>query len=555
MFKTLRSRLLFAVLLLSASVSGASLTAAATPAPAEAERLNGPAWQNSWGRGMVLYEVFVGSFLDSNGDGVGDLKGLINSLDYLNDGQKQTTTDLGVEGLLLLPLFPAGSNYGEDPTDFEKIAPVYGTIDDFRSLIKAAHHRGLKVLIDLPLNQTSDLNPWFLSSTAGPFVPRREWYVWRSDDPGWRQPRDGGEPVWHHRPGGFFFGQLGPDRPDLNWNNSAVQDEMARIAAFWLDLGVDGLRLGGIRYLVETGPGPGQMDTPATHEALLQFSGRLRRSKPGTLLIGDVEAPLSTMATYFGPTEDLGAGAEIPVILDAPMSQAVALALAQSDPGPVAETLRAAAETLPEGAWTAPYVQSRHLPRLPGQLGGDRSRLGLAAALLLTIPGTPILFYGEELGLPSGPGTDAPAHGAPFPWTSDRGCGFSTNLPWTGFTVPCTQINAAGARADQTSLFHRYQAWIRLRTVHSALREGSLSLLSPGAENHSVLLFLRSTKEETLLVAHNFGSASADWGPLRLPAGQLELLLGDPETGATGWDGGTFRGKLPARGSAVWLLK
>jgi glycosidase len=200
-------------------------------------RAEPPAASPDWARGAVFYEIFVRSFADSDGDGIGDLAGLTGRLDYLNDGDPGTAADLGVDALWLMPVFESPSYHGYDVVDYERIDREYGTLADFEKLLVEAHRRGIRVIVDLVMNHTSAQHPWFVESAASAASPRRDWYVWRSDDPGWTQPWGGTNPTWHERNGAFYYGVFWGGMPDLNFATPAVREEMKRLAKLWLDRG------------------------------------------------------------------------------------------------------------------------------------------------------------------------------------------------------------------------------------------------------------------------------------------------------------------------------
>src|SRR5512140_3005185 len=203
-----------------------------------------------WWDGAVFYEIFVRSFQDSNGDGIGDLAGLTSRLDYLNDGDPKTTTDLGVDAVWLMPVFDSPSYHGYDTTDYEKIDADYGGDAQFDAFVAAAHARGIKVMLDLVVNHTGSGHPWFADSASSPTSARRDWYVWSPTDLGWTQPF-GSAGTWHPMNGAFFYGVFWGGMPDLNFRNAEVQAEVKRIASLWLARGVDGFRLDAARHLVE----------------------------------------------------------------------------------------------------------------------------------------------------------------------------------------------------------------------------------------------------------------------------------------------------------------
>ncbi|HWC65519.1 MAG TPA: alpha-amylase family glycosyl hydrolase, partial [Thermoanaerobaculia bacterium] len=249
--------------------------------------------------GRVFYEVFVRSFQDSDGDGIGDLGGLISRLDYLNDGNPDSATSLGVDGIWLMPVFRSPSYHGYDTADYETINPDYGSDADFRRLLDEAHRRGMKVIVDLVVNHTSAEHPWFVDAASSPSARHRDWYVWSPVDPGWTQPWGGATPTWHPLGGAFFYGVFWGGMPDLNFRNPEVRAEIERIAALWLARGVDGFRLDAARHLVEDGPGPLQTDTPETHAYWKEFAESVRAVKPDATLVGEIWSDTATIAPYY----------------------------------------------------------------------------------------------------------------------------------------------------------------------------------------------------------------------------------------------------------------
>ena len=218
--RLLRSALPFALLLtLSCTTTpqahaGKQRSVRSAPAPPAVVQ-----WQHDWANGAVFYEIFVRSFRDSNGDGVGDLNGLIEKLDYLNDGNPATTTDLGIEGIWLMPVFQSPSYHGYDTIDYETIEQDYGTNADFARLLEEAHKRGIRVIVDLVVNHSSNFHPWFAESASSPSSPKRNWYVWSNVRLGWFQPWGGNNPTWHERNGAYYYGVFWSGMPDINWTH------------------------------------------------------------------------------------------------------------------------------------------------------------------------------------------------------------------------------------------------------------------------------------------------------------------------------------------------
>jgi alpha-amylase len=512
------------------------------PAAAEA-RAAGP----EWAEGAVFYEVFVRSFADSDGDGVGDFRGLTARLDYLNDGDPRTTADLGVEALWLMPVFESPSYHGYDVVDYRAIDREYGTEEDFDRFLAEAHRRGIRVIVDLVVNHSGQGHPWFQESDAAPGSPRRDWYVWRAEDPGWRQPWGDG-PTWHRGRHGFYYGVFWSGMPDLNYRNPAVREEMKGIAAHWLGRGLDGFRLDATRYLIEDGGGPGQSDTPGTREVLRELAEHARGRAPHAFLVGENWTETPIIASYFG-------GGGLTSNFNFPLAEAVIKGVESGQAEGIAGKLREMAELYPAGALDAPFLTNHDMTRLATTLRNDPAWLRSAAAVLLTLPGAPFLYYGEEVGLQNGRGTGDEFKRTPMPWDATPGGGFTTGKPWFDFAPGREEANVATQTGDPDSLLTHYRSWIRARQRSAALRRGGLRLVAEVPD--SVLAFVRELGDERVLVLHNLGPRVADIGPFhsagepeRLHASTGLSLRGLPEGAPTSW---TI--SLPTGGSAALRLR
>jgi alpha-amylase len=523
--------------------------AAPEPEPPSAFEAVAPAGPDEWWSGAVFYEVYLRSFADSDGDGVGDLRGLAAHLDDLRASGGADPGALGVDALWLMPVFPSPSVHGYDVTDYERIDPRYGTLDDFQALVEAAHRRGLRVVLDLPLNHTSSQHPWFQDSASGPTAAHRGWYQWSPKNPGWGQPWSFSTAAWHKRNGAFYYGLFWSEMPDLDYRNPAVRAEMERVVRLWLSRGVDGFRLDAVRFLVETGPGRGQASTPETHAYLKELSADARGARPDAALLGEVWSITEDIADYYGSGSD-----ELQLLLDFPVAAA---AVAAAKGGKVDELARVLAEVqryYPRGAVDAPFLTNHDQPRLATQLAGDPARLRLAAALLLTLPGSPVLYQGEELGQENGPGQEDEEKRLPISWDcAPPGHGFTTGTAWHAFGPDAGRACASAERADPGSLRSWYRTLIALRRATPSLRRGSLELVkAPGAPG-TVLAFLRRSGTEAVLVVHNAGPAAADTGVLRVAGERAEpLLTGEArlEREGDGW-----RATLPPLSSGVWRVR
>jgi glycosidase len=474
---------------------------------------------DDWFRDAVFYEVFVRSFNDSNGDGVGDLNGLTARLDYLNDGDPATGADLGVTALWLMPISPSPSYHGYDVTDYYDVNKDYGTMADFKRLVAEAHRRGMRVIIDLVLNHSSSRHPRFLAA-ADDTSPKRDWYVWKKSLPsGWRQPWSSGsspEYVWHAlRAGEYFYGLFYNGMPDLNYGNPAVQDEMITVAKHWLDAGADGFRLDAIRYLFESGPGKGQADTPETHAYLARFYQALKQHKPDCYLVGEIWTDLDTIASYLGSPRELDSA------FNFDMAGAVVGGVKDMNSGFINATQEVTLETYPKDAADATFLTNHDMDRIASLYGPDFDKLKLAASVLLTLPGTPYIYYGEEIGMP---GTKPDENiRKPMLWTDGEHAGFSTAKPWNAPARVRPGINVKAEAADPDSLLSHYRRLIRLRNDHVALRRGGYQAVR--LENKNIYAFLRRHEQQTLLVLHNFSPETASG--LQIPAEYKLKLLRD----------------------------
>jgi len=512
-------------------------------------------WRHDWVRDAVVYEIFVRSFADSDGDGVGDLPGLTARLDYLNDGDPSTERDLGVDALWLMPIFVSPSYHGYDVVDYTRIDPEYGTLEDFERFLEEAHRRGIRVIVDLVVNHTSSEHRWFEGACCSAASPYRGWYVWRPDDPGWTQPWGGTYPTWHPRGGEYYYGIFWGGMPDLEWRNPAVRMEMARIADLWLERGVDGFRLDATRHLVANGPGELQNDQPETHQYLQELAAHVRERYPEALLVGENWTDTAKIATYYGSTERIRGGDELPMSFDFPLAEAILTAVEEGSAEPVEETLREIAALYPPGVIDAPFLTNHDQVRVATRLAGDQTRLRLGASILLTLPGAPFLYYGEEIGLPNGPSGDDRDKRTPMPWQEApagepgaEGRGFTAGNPWYPFAPAGAGVSVAAQVDDPGSLLARYRDLIRVRHGSEALRSGDLELLAE--DTPAVLAYLRRAGREAVLVAHNLGSVSRTVTlSVEMPA--PEPLLVDPESALRPVPGG-LELTLAPRASGIW---
>jgi len=503
-------------------------------------------WDHEALRGDVFYQIFVRSFADSDGDGVGDFKGLTQKLDYLNDGDPATDSDLGIEGIWLMPIFESPSYHGYDTVDYLSIDHEYGTLEDFRAFLDAAHARGIRVIVDFVMNHSSAQHPWFRASASSLRSPYRDWYVWRAASPGWTQPWGDG-PVWHKNPfgdGTFYYGVFWSGMPDLNFAYAPVRSEMKRLAEHWRAFGVDGFRLDATRHLFANGPGDAQNDQPEAHTFLREFAGHLRDLAPDTILVGENWTKTDKIAAYYGDTTQVHGGDELPMSFNFPLADAIVEGIQQETSFGIREVLEEMAELYPKGVLDAPFLRNHDMVRLASELGAESAKQKLAAAILLTLPGVPFLYYGEEVGLQNGGADrDDRLKRTPMPWDASPGGGFTSGKPWFPFAPGRETENVAAQVSDKSSQLATYRRLVHLRASSDALRHGNLELLPSGGSD--LLAYVRRHGKNALLVVHNL---TAQEKSLELPPNitlDLESLFGQA-TVAQG------RLILPPRSSGVW---
>lgn len=487
---------------------------------------------HEWARGAVFYEIFVRSFADSNGDGNGDLNGLTAKLDYVSS--------LGADAIWLMPVFEAASYHGYDTVDYETIEKDYGTNADFQRFLEEAHRRGIRVIVDFVMNHTSSQHPWFLDSASATTSAKRDWYVWSSTNPGWTQPWGGNYPTWYLLNGSYYYAVFWSGMPDLNYRTPAVKDEMFRIARSWLNQGVDGFRLDATRYLIEDGPGAGQADTPETHQLLKDFSADVERTRPDAVLVAENTVDTPTLATYF---------ADVPMNFNFPLASAIVNGVNAGNANGIRDTLQAMIADYPSGAIDAPFLSNHDQTRIATVLGNDPGKLRDAAAILLTLPGAPFVYYGEELGMQNGPTPADESKRTPMPWSASGG--FTTGTPWFGYAPGIATSNVAAETDDPQSLLSYYRRWIDVRKRSEALLKGDIT---PFASSAQVLAFVRRIPGDSVLVIHNLGSTQTIAGPLPLAASSLEPLYADPGISTPTGGSGAWSVALPPHTSGVWRI-
>lgn len=480
-----------------------------------------------WQRG-IIYQIYPRSFMDSNGDGVGDLPGIIRKLDYLHD--------LGVNAIWLSPTFPSPmADFGYDVSDYTGVHPLFGTLSDMDHLIEQAHARGLKVLLDLVPNHTSDEHPWFTESRSSRENPKRDWYLWR--DPA----ADGGPPnnwlsvfggsawTFDKVTGQYYCHSFLSKQPDLNYRNPAVLDAMRGVLRFWLDRGIDGFRVDVIHRMIkdelfrDNPPNPRYVeggnpynallpthtaDLPAVHE-IIRAMREVLDEYDERMMVGEIYLPIERLMRYYG---EHGTGLHMPYnfqLLEVPWDAAV-----------IAATIDAYELALPQGGWPNWVLGNHDRPRVASRLGLPQARV--AAMLLLTLRGTPTIYYGDEIGMRDVPippeavqdpvEKNLPGRGlgrdperTPMQWDASAQAGFTTGTPWLPIPANYKLVNVAAQVLDERSMLALHRRLIEFRANELALTVGPYIAVPTAAP---LVAYQRTFEARRLLVVLNLSGKS-----------------------------------------------
>jgi len=475
-----------------------------------------------WWRDQVFYELFVRSFADSDGDGIGDLAGLTAKLDYLNDGDPLTVSDLGVDAIWLMPIHPSPSYHGYDVKDYRAINPQYGTLADFDAFVAAAHQRGIRVVLDMVLNHSSSQHPWFVDSRSGAGAAKRDWYVWSATDPGWSNAMGGG---WHLDNGAWYYAAFTGSMPDLNLRNAAVVAEMVDSMKFWLARGVDGFRLDAVRYYVENGGGSFAQDQPETHALLAQIRAALQADYPDALLVAEAWASQGIASTYYGDGDE----AQLAFCFD--LADGIKGSAQLGGASWLVTALQQAVASLAgkDLGFMAPFLSNHDQTRVRRALGADPPSRA-AAATLMAMPGTPFLYYGEEIGMQGGTGGD-PQKRTPIRWNATApGYGFtSAASTWCDLDASCAGttevagVDVATEQGDAASLWQLYRRLVRLRHQQPVLSTGDVRLPAVNGGGGGIFALLRTTPTRDVLFVANF--AGSDSGTFTVAADRVPILI------------------------------
>jgi len=461
----------------------------------------------SWWDHAVFYEIFVRSFYDSNGDGIGDFNGITEKLDYLNDGDPTTTTDLGINAIWLMPIFPSPSYHGYDVTDYYSVNPEYGTKEDFENFINEAHKRGIHVIIDFVINHTSDQNPWFVSA-LDPASSNHDWYIWSDTQLSYLGPW--GEEVWHKAANGlYYYGIFTAQMPDLNYRNQAVTDEIETVAKFWLnDMNVDGFRVDGARHLIEDGET--QANTPDTITWFKDFSKYFKGLKPSAMSIGEVwDASYSSTKYIQSESFDL--------VFDFDLASAIISGVKMGSASALNARIVSEIDIFKDKGMGT-FLTNHDMDRVMSQFEEDSVMAGHAATILLTIPGTPFIYYGEEVGM-VGQKPDEKIR-TPMQWSGENAAGFSSATPWEGVNPSYSQSNVASQTDNPNSILSLYRNLIQLRLKHSAFLDGEYIIVT--SSSPAIYAAISQSGDDILLTVINLKDQSVTAPTYKVVGGNLE---------------------------------
>ena len=491
---------------------------------------------NDWYKDAIFYEVYVRGFYDSSGDGVGDFCGLTSKLDYLQW--------LGITCIWLLPFYESPfRDGGYDISDYYAVLPDYGTIANFKQFLSAAHAQEIRVIADLVINHTSDRHPWFQESRSSPDSPKRDWYVWSDSDQKYSQARiiftdtERSNWTWDEQAGAFYWHRFFSHQPDLNYDNPEVRQAMLNVVSFWLDLGIDGFRVDAVPYLFEREETNCE-NLPETHAFLKTLRRFVEERYPDALLLAEANQWPEDVVQYFGDGDEFHMGYNFPIM------PRLFMALRQEDRRPIVEILERTPEIPASCQWGMflrnhdeltlemvtdeerdylydEYAKDRRMRlnmgirrRLAPLMENGRRRIELLHALLFSLPGSPFLYYGDEIGMGDNIYLgDRDGVRTPMQWTADRNAGFSqTDFARLYFPVimdPVYGYQAVNVEAQQrysTSLLNWVREMIHLRKRHPVFGRGAISLIKP--KNRKVFAFTRSYLDETVLCVFNLAQSA-----------------------------------------------
>jgi len=489
-----------------------------------------------WYKDAIIYQVHVRTFFDTSGDGIGDFRGLAQKLDYLQE--------LGVTAIWLMPFFPSPlRDDGYDIADYRSVHPAYGTLDDFKMFLEAAHNRGIRVIIEMVLNHTSDQHPWFQESRSSRDNPKRDWYVWSDTDTKYRGTRiifldtELSNWAWDPVSKQYYWHRFFSHQPDLNYDNSAVRAEMWDIMKFWLEMGVDGFRLDAVPYLLER-EGTNCENLPETHDVIRELRAKVDQHFPGRMLLAEANQWPADLRPYFGK------GDEFHMAFNFPLMPRMFMALKLEDRKPVTEILQQTPDIPENCQWCLflrnhdeltlemvtdmerdymydEYARDKQMRinlgirrRLAPLLDNDRRRIELMNGMLMSLPGTPIIYYGDEIGMGDNINLgDRNGVRTPMQWDGGWNGGFSPADPEMLYSPLMLNpvygyqaINVQSQKRFEHSLLSWMKRIIKVRKSMPVFGRGSIEFLYPA--NHRILAYVRKLGNDTILVVNNLSSAA-----------------------------------------------
>ena len=484
-----------------------------------------------WWKDGVIYQIYPRSFADSDGDGIGDLNGIISRLDYL--------ADLGIDAIWLSPINPSPDvDFGYDVADYRDIDPKYGTLADFDRLVETAHQHGIRVIVDLVLNHSSNQHPWFIESRSSLSNPRRDWYIWRDGKDGGKTPPNDWQAVfggkgWEYdeTSGQYYYHMFCKEQPDLNWRNPEVYQEMMDTFRYWADRGVDGFRLDVFNQYFKDEQFRENPKKLGIRPFDWQKHDHDTNQPEMQQVVADIRAVLDDYAERYAvgetflPTPEIAASYCGPGKLHATFD--FSMLKSPWNPARYLGLVMRQEKLLPEGGWPNYVLNNHDNPRSASRFKAEDNdeQMMVAAAMLLTLRGTPFLYYGEEIGMrdihvkyseirdplgkrywPVPVGRDGCR--SPMQWNAAANAGFTSGTPWLKLHPDFTSRNAEAQQADRDSLFNFYRALLHIRRAHPALQRGAFEPLTKNPRH--VLAYLRQDGDQTIMVLLNFSRTSAE---------------------------------------------
>ncbi|MFL5787613.1 MAG: alpha-amylase family glycosyl hydrolase [Flavisolibacter sp.] len=524
-----------------------------------------------WWQKGIIYQIYPRSFQDSNNDGIGDLKGIMQRLDYLKW--------LGVNAVWISPIYPSPmADFGYDISDYTSIDPIFGTMQDFDELLAETHSKGMKLILDLVPNHTSNQHPWFIESRSSKVNPKRNWYIWKDplpdDSPpnNWLSVFGGSAWEWDKATGQYYYHAFLKEQPDLNWRNPEVQNAMFNVMRFWLDKGVDGFRIDVMWHMIKDEQfrdnpiNPEYEPYMATYEQLLPVYStdqpevhdivrQMRKvldSYHERMMIGEIYLPIHKLVSYYGPQNN---GAHLPfnfLLISLPWNATlIAAGIAEYE------------GALPSGGWPNWVLGNHDQPRITSRVGFQQAKV--AAMLLLTLRGTPTIYYGEELGMLDVPipanevqdpqGLNMPGKNlsrdpsrTPMQWDNSKNAGFTNGKPWLRLDKRFARQNVMVEKEDPYSFLCYYKQLIELRHKEISLTKG---IYKPVFSDKQIISFIRCTEDsDDILVLLNLSHKPAYFNPEHLKIKGRVIMATAPE-----WKNIEVNGSLDLAGDEGLIVR